>query len=220
MDKKKLSSKTEKSETNLAELEEENISSPEKSFWKSALSFGLEIFKTVIISLAIILPIRYFVIQPFMVDGASMEPNFYDKQYLVINEISYRFNEPTRGEVVVFKNPQNIKEFYIKRVIGLPGETIRIESGQIYIKPKNKEKFVQIDESDYLPESLRTSGNINDLELKENEFFVLGDNRANSKDSRVLGPVQKELIMGKVWIRGFPFPEVRIFDFSEYDYGL
>lgn len=199
---------------------ESNPPESNNNFWKSALSFGLEIFKTVIISLAIILPIRYFVIQPFMVDGASMEPNFYDKQYLVINEISYRFNEPNRGEVVVLKNPQNTKEFYIKRIIGLPGEEIKIESGQVYIKKEGSKKFIQIDEFDYLPEDTETFGNISNLKLKENEYFVLGDNRRNSKDSRNLGPIDRELIIGKVWIRGFPIKDAQFFDFSEYDYGL
>jgi len=193
---------------------------PQKSFWKSFFSFSLEILKTVIISLAIILPVRYFVIQPFMVDGASMEPNFHDKQYLVINEISYRFNDPSRGEVIVFKNPENTREYYIKRVIGLPGEIIKIESGKIYIKKIGQNNFIQIDEIDYLPEDINTSGNIRDLELKDNEFFVLGDNRKNSKDSRILGPIDRELITGKVWLRGFPFKEATIFNFSEYDYGL
>jgi|GEM_PF-159297 signal peptidase I len=193
---------------------------PKTSFWKSALSFSLEILKTVIISLAIILPIRYFVIQPFMVDGASMEPNFYNKQYLVINEISYRFQEPSRGEVVVFKNPQNTKEYYIKRIIALPGETVKVEGGEIYVQEIAKDDFVQIKEFDYLPEDTKTFGNIQNLELGNDEYFVLGDNRKNSKDSRILGPIKRELITGKVWVRGFPFKEAQIFNFSEYDYGL
>ena len=202
------------------EIKEENNSIPKKSFWKSFFSFTLEILKTVIISLAIILPIRYFIIQPFMVDGASMEPNFHDKEYLVINEISYRFNEPNRGEVVVFKNPIDTKQYYIKRIVGLPGETIKIENSKVYIKGINKDDFIQIDESDYLPENTKTFGNIKGLKLEDDEFFVLGDNRKNSKDSRNLGPIKRELITGRVWIRGFPFKEATIFNFSEYDYGL
>lgn len=204
----------------LTSLNLENSPEPKVSFWKSALSFTLEILKTVIISLAIILPIRYFVIQPFMVDGASMEPNFYDKQYLVIDEISYRFNDPSRGEVVVFKNPNNTKQYYIKRVIGLPGEIIRINNGEVYIKEVDNTDFIQIDETDYLPEDLKTFGNVDNLELEEDQFFVLGDNRKNSKDSRNIGPITRDLITGKVWVRGFPLDEATIFNFSEYDYGL
>lgn len=202
------------------EIKEENNNLTKKSFWKSFFSFSLEILKTVIISLAIILPIRYFIIQPFMVDGASMQPNFHDKEYLVINEISYRFNEPDRGEVVVFKNPSNTKQYYIKRIIGLPGETIKIENSKVYVKEIDKDNFVEINEFDYLPVDTKTFGNIKNLELADDEFFVLGDNRKNSKDSRNLGPIKRELITGKVWVRGFPFKEATIFDFSEYDYGL
>lgn len=216
VEKKEIVSEVENN--NLGETPQSN--QPQKNFWKSALSFTLEILKTVIISLAIILPIRYFVIQPFMVDGASMEPNFYNKQYLVINEISYRFQEPSRGEVVVFKNPQNHREYYIKRIIGLPGEIIKVENGQVYIQEIGKDNFIQIEEIDYLPEDTKTFGNIHDLKLKNNEYFVLGDNRKNSKDSRILGPISRELITGKVWIRGFPIKEAQIFNFSKYDYGL
>ncbi len=216
MDEKKPSAQEEVVE----EIKEKNNNLPKKNFWKSFFSFTLEILKTVIISLAIILPIRYFIIQPFMVDGASMQPNFHDKEYLVINEISYRFNEPDRGEVVVFKNPTNTKQYYIKRIIGLPGETIKIENSKVYIKGINKNDFIQINESDYLPENTKTFGNIKGLKLKDDEFFVLGDNRKNSKDSRNLGPIKRELITGRVWIRGFPFKEATIFNFSEYDYGL
>ncbi len=214
----------EKQEEIINEISQEKeplkVSALKNSFWKSFFSFTLEILKTVIISLAIILPIRYFIIQPFMVDGASMEPNFYDKQYLVVDEISYRFNDPDRGQVVVFKNPQNTKQYYIKRIVGLPGETIKIKNSEIYIKEVGKKEFVKISELDYLPEDIKTFGNIDGLELKEDEFFVLGDNRKNSKDSRNLGPIKRELITGKVWVRGFPFKEATIFNFSEYDYGL
>lgn len=108
----------------------DNLPQPNK--WRERISFVLEIVKTVIISLAIILPIRYFLIQPFMVDGASMEPNFYNADYLIIDEISYRFKVPERGDVVVFKNPENTKEYFIKRVIGLPGETIKIQDGKVF----------------------------------------------------------------------------------------
>jgi signal peptidase I len=82
-----------------------------------------EFLKIVIVSLLIILPIRYFIIQPFYVKGASMEPNFHDREYLIIDEISYRFNEPQRGQVIVFRYPNNPQEYFIKRVIGLPGDT-------------------------------------------------------------------------------------------------
>ena len=110
-----------------------------------AKKFGLlvfEVVKVVLISLAIILPIRLFLVQPFYVEGASMEPNFYDKEYLIIDEISYRFNEPQRGEVVIFKNPKNTKIYFIKRVIGLPGETVEVIDGKIKINDKDRIKKI------------------------------------------------------------------------------
>jgi len=207
-----MKNKTEKDLTAIETTEKKS------HFWKSSLSFVLEIVKTVIISLAIILPIRYFVIQPFMVDGASMEPNFFDNEYLIINEISYRFTEPQRGDVIVFKNPENETQFFIKRVIALPKETIKIEEGDIYIRVQGGENFIKIDESDYLPETTQTFGNY-ELELKKDEYFVLGDNRRNSKDSRTIGPIKENLIMGKAWIRGFPIDRFSIFK-TDYNYGF
>lgn len=201
-------------------LDETSQEPKTRHFWRSFLSFALEITKTVIISLAIILPIRYFLIQPFMVDGASMQPNFHDKEYLIVDEISYRLSEPERGDVVVFKNPENHKEFYIKRVIGLPGESIKIEDGEIYIKAKDSDEFIKINELDYLPEEYKTFSYLKEADLKENEYFVLGDNRNNSKDSRIIGPINKSLITGKVWLRGLPLNKISTFDSSKFNYGL
>ena len=200
-------------------IEKQEITVPiKKNFWKSSLSFSLEIAKTIIISLAIIIPIRYFLVQPFLVDGASMQPNFYDNEYLIVDEISYRFNEPKRGEVIVFKNPEKKSQYFIKRIIGLPSETIKIEDGYIYIKKIDDGEFVKIDETNYLPEDTKTLGFSRTLKLQNDEYFVLGDNRANSKDSRILGPIQESLISGRAWIRGFPFNKITIFKYPDCDY--
>ncbi len=184
----------------------------------SALSFFLEIVKTVIICLAIILPVRYFLIQPFMVDGASMQPNFHDKDYLIINEISYRFQEPKRGEVIVFKNPDNVKQYYIKRVIAIPGETIKFQDGEVYIKQIGKNNFLKINENEYLPEDLKTDALETEIKLNSDEYFVMGDNRRNSRDSRVFGPLQRNLIIGRVLLRGFPFNNISLFNFDNYNF--
>ncbi|HNZ86513.1 MAG TPA: signal peptidase I [bacterium] len=186
----------------------DNLPQPNK--WRERISFVLEIVKTVIISLAIILPIRYFLIQPFMVDGASMEPNFYNADYLIIDEISYRFKVPERGDVVVFKNPENTKEYFIKRVIGLPGETIKIQDGKVFLKNINSGEFEQIQE-DYLPVNLQTIGVGRDIIIPDNHYFVLGDNRSNSRDSRYFGAISEDLITGKVLLRGYPFNRIKLF---------
>lgn len=170
--------------------------------------FVFEVVKVVIISLAIILPIRYFLVQPFVVDGASMEPNFYNKEYLVINEISYRFNQPQRGEIVIFKNPENPSVYFIKRMIGLPGEKIEIKKGVVYINDQLlPEPYLQhFSSADY---PARTLG--------PDEYFLMGDNRSNSHDSRNIGPVNKKYIIGKVWFRGWPLNRLNTFNLPNYN---
>jgi signal peptidase I len=163
-----------------------------------------EILKTVIIAFLIVLPIRYFLFQPFIVQGQSMEPNFESRDYLIVDEISYRFREPKRGEVIVFSFPQNPSQKHIKRIIGLPGETITIEQGKIIIS-KNSQTFV-LNEKKYLSPNTHTqSQKIKTITLKEDEYFVLGDNRENSLDSRYWGPLPRKNIIGRVILRVFPF---------------
>ncbi|MDD5251697.1 MAG: signal peptidase I [Patescibacteria group bacterium] len=174
-----------------------------RSFISSALEFGGEILHVVIISLAIIVPIRYFLIQPFYVKGASMEPNFYDHEYLIIDEISYRLDNPQRGDIVVFRYPNDPSQFFIKRVIGLPSERVVISDGRVRIFDQAHPDGYVLDESEYLAAGLRTSGD-KDVALKDDEFFLMGDNRAASMDSRIFGPVKREFIVGRVWFRGWP----------------
>jgi len=164
---------------------------------KYTLNFVWEILKIVIIALAIIIPIRYFLIQPFFVNGASMDPNFLDGDYLIIDEISYRFNEPQRSDVIVFRYPLDPSQFFIKRVIGLPNETIKIEDGKIFIYSEDTlDERIILDESAYLEDSY-TPGNL-EITLGNNEYFVLGDNRRYSVDSRFFGLIPRQNITGKV----------------------
>ena len=171
-------------------------------------SFLWETAKLAVISLVIILPIRYYIIQPFFVLGASMEPNFENGDYLIIDEISYRLNQPQRGDVIVFKYPNNPKQYYIKRIIGLPGEIIAISDEEIIIKNKeNLEGFVL--KEDYLS-GIATNGNIS-ATLGFDEYYVLGDNRGASSDSRMWGALKEEFIVGKALLRAFPFDKAGIF---------
>ena len=142
-----------------------------------------------------------FVFQPFLVRGESMEPNFHQGDYLVIDELSFRFRDPERGEVIVLKFPGDTSQRYIKRIIGLPGETVQVKDGQVALE-KNGEEIV-LNESWYLPLNLHTPGNT-DITLKENEYFMLGDNRAFSSDSRQWGVLERNLIVGRVLVRLFP----------------
>lgn len=166
--------------------------------------FLFDIIKLAVIAFLIVWPIHRFVFQPFYVVGPSMEPNFYDQDYLIVSKINYRLNEPARGQVVVFHPPENGKDYLIKRVIGLPGEKILIEKGSIYIVDSQNNRKQKLDESAYLTSGLTTPGKI-EVELRENEYYLLGDNRSMSMDSRSFGPVPRERITGLVFLRGWPF---------------
>jgi len=185
---------------------------------KNFFAYVFELIKVVVISLAIIIPVRYYLIQPFYVKGASMEPNFYDKEYLIIDEISYRFHEPARGDIIVFRYPRDPEEFFIKRVIGLPGERVQIKDGEVYIYNKENQNGVKLDE-EYLPANLKTYGlNEEITTLGASEYYVLGDNRNSSKDSRSFGAVDKKFITGRVILRGWPFNRIDVFSAPAYNY--
>ena len=186
-----------------------NQSSPKGSFFKEALVFFWELFKVVVISLAIIIPIRYFLIQPFYVKGASMEPNFLDHEYLIIDELSYRFRAPLRGEVVVFRYPLNPKDHFIKRIIGLPNETIKISEGQIIIYNDQNPDGLILEEGYLDSDSIAKGDKL--VVLKDDEYFLMGDNRIFSLDSRYFGPVIKKYITGRVLLRGWPISRFGFF---------
>lgn len=184
----------------------------QKPKWQAISEFFWEMVRVAIISLAIILPVRYFLIQPFYVKGASMEPNFFDHEYLIIDEISYRFSTPQRGDIVVFKYPKDPKQYFIKRVIGLPGEKIKIQDNKIYVNN------VILNEA-YLPSSTETLlplRGYGDVELASDEYFLLGDNRNQSLDSRIFGPVKRDFVVGRTWIRGWPFNKITVFNTPNY----
>lgn len=165
-------------------------------------SFILEIIEVVLVATAIVLPIRLFFAQPFFVKGESMHPNFIEGDYLIVDELSYKFREPQRGEVVVFRFPLNPSEFYIKRVIGLPGEDLEVKGGSVFIENDETKEWVKLNEQ-YLPPKQITIGNIR-MHLNDDEYFVMGDNRTASYDSRRWGPVTKKNIIGRAWVRAWP----------------
>ncbi|NCN07109.1 signal peptidase I [Candidatus Falkowbacteria bacterium] len=192
---------------------------PPKSRLKKTLEFVWEMTKITCISLVIILPIRYFLIQPFYVKGASMEPNFYDHEYLIIDEITYRFNEPKRGDIIVFKYPKDPRQFFIKRVIGLPGETVKIKDGLIFITSVDGQENVLSE--DYLPsdiENVLPVSGYGEVVLNNDEYYLMGDNRDQSLDSRVFGPVKADYIIGRTWLRGWPFNRLTLFNTPEYGF--
>ncbi len=172
--------------------------------------FLLELIKVSILAGITIGLVRYYLFKPFYVKGASMEPNFYEKEYLIIDELSYRFHEPKRGDVIVFKYPENPKEYFLKRIIGLPGERVKISEGRVIVYNDAHPEGFEIKES-YLPSDLLTAGD-KITALGPHEYYVLGDNRQNSHDSRRFGPVDRSLVVGRAWFRGWPFSRIQTFD--------
>lgn len=157
--------------------------------------------------------IRNFLIQPFLVSGASMEPNFGSGNYLIIDEITYRFREPQRGEVVVFRYPGNPSTYYIKRLIGLPGEKVEIRDGSVYIANSDNPEGAALEEN-YLPPGLKTTGS-SSVELSAGEYFVLGDNRNFSFDSRSWGKLPRENVIGLARLRLLPITQISAFSYKQ-----
>ncbi len=168
-----------------------------------------ELLKFAIIAIPIVLLIRTYVIGPFVVSGASMDYTFTNGQYLIVDELSYHFNSPKRGEVVIFKYPLDTKRFYIKRVIGLPGETVSIANGTVTVTGSEYPRGHILNEP-YIDQTNKKNDTLT-TKLGEDEYFVMGDNRAGSSDSRIWGPVEKDLIVGRPLLRLFPINKVDAF---------
>jgi signal peptidase I len=146
-----------------------------------------------------------------------MEPTFHTHEYLIVDEISYRIGKPARGDVIVFRYPRNPQEYFIKRLIGLPGETVEIKNGNVYIYNDKHPNGIVLEE-EYLDPDVETHGfSQQKVELEQNEYFMLGDNRNSSKDSRNFGPVKESFIVGQVFFRGWPFDKAGFFENPEYD---
>ena len=197
-------------EDNNSENKDEN-----KSFFSEMKDFSLETIKIIVISLIIIVAVRTYVMQPCCVSGKSMEPNFHDGDYLIVDEISYRIDEPKRGDVIIFRYPRNTKEFFIKRIIGLPGERVEIRDSRITIYNNENQKGIMLDEDIYIPLDTKTTGNY-DMILKSDEYYVLGDNRSASADSRIWGALEEHFIIGKAWIRAWPVGDFSVFEGVSY----
>ncbi len=178
-----------------------NTSVPKKSKFKKFLEDGWDLLKFAVIALAVVIPIRMWIAQPFVVSGESMYPTFDNGQYLIVDEISYILGSSHRGDVVIFRYPGDTKRFFIKRIIGLPNEKITILNGEITITNKDHPDGFKMVEP-YINEKEFTGG---EYTTKDNEFFVMGDNRNRSSDSRTWGILPQKLMIGKAFLRLIPF---------------
>ncbi len=167
-------------------------------------SFFKELITYAVIALVIVVPVRMWIAQPFVVSGSSMDTTFKDGEYLIVDEITYRFKEPARGDVLIFKYPQNPSKYFIKRLIGLPGETVTVKNDVVTIINTDHPQGIALNEP-YIHS--KTFGDVN-ITLSDDEYFVMGDNRLVSSDSRVWGPLPKEDLIGRPIIRLLPFSRI------------
>lgn len=168
---------------------------------KDTLRFAL-------IALLIVIPVRWFVAQPFIVRGTSMVPTFENNEYLIVDQVTYRFEEPKRGDVIIMRYPKDPKTFFIKRIIGLPNETVEIQGKRVIIRKDGVEAFTL---SEPYIEATRTRNEYKSYTLGSDEYFVMGDNRYASSDSRSWGNLPKKDVVGRAVLRLFPPSRITVF---------
>lgn len=197
------------------EVEEHKITGTEKvaSTFASIGQFLLSFLETIVVALVISIVLYLFIMTPHEVIGSSMYPTYKDGEYLMANKIQYKFSEPKRGDVIIFKYSDT--QDFIKRIIGLPGDQVMLKDGYIYINGN------KLDESGYLDSSVYSNGGEylhegETITVSEGQYFVCGDNRQHSSDSRTFGPIEKAVIKGKAWIVYFPFSNFRLAQHESY----
>jgi len=162
----------------------------------------IELFQTLVIFATIAIIIYWLIAQPHKVSGASMFPNFKDGDFIITDKLTYKFGEPKRGDVVVFKNPRDESEGFIKRIMGLPGDRIKVENGHVYINGKMvNEGFLK---SDVITPGGSFMHEGQEIVVQPGEYIAMGDNRQHSSDSREWGFVTKKEIIGRVFLRYWP----------------
>lgn len=170
--------------------------------WSDTLKFAL-------IALLIVVPVRWFIAQPFIVRGESMQPTFENNEYLIVDQLSYRFHEPQRGDVIIMRYPKDPKTFFIKRIIGLPNETVEIQGKNIMVRQGVGGEAITLDESFIAPERMREEYKV--YTLGPDEYFVMGDNRIASSDSRIWGNLPRKDIVGRAYLRLWPLNRINLF---------
>ena len=174
------------------------------SRWQGAAEFGKFVFLVV----AIVVVVRVFIAQPFIVSGTSMVPTFQDRNYLIVDELTYDFKPPQRGDVIVFHPPIDLSAYYIKRVIGVPGDTVTIKNSVVTITNASHPDGLVLTEPYITPDAPDDNFSVT---VPAGQYFVMGDNRPASFDSRKWGLLPAKLITGRVFLRLFPAKEISVF---------
>ncbi|OGI77422.1 signal peptidase I [Candidatus Nomurabacteria bacterium RIFCSPHIGHO2_02_FULL_33_12] len=163
-----------------------------------------DIIKFMLLAFIIVIPIRMFIAQPFLVNGRSMDPTLKNHDYLIVDELSYHIREPKRGEVIIFRFPGNTKEHFVKRLIGIPGDTIRIIDGTVTVITKDGKRVLL--EEPYVKNHSYES--LVDIVVPDGQLFVMGDNRSESYDSRMWRFLPRDLATGRALVRLYPFNNI------------
>ena len=169
-------------------------------------NFFKELIKFIVIALIIVIPLRAYIAQPFIVSGVSMDPTFISGQYLIVDQVTYHFQAPKREDVIIMRYPRDPKTFFIKRIVGLPGETLSVKGGIMTVKSKNHPEGMKIDDS-HAKKPVPTTDDF-EITLGNTEYFVMGDNRRESSDSRVWGPLEEKYIVGRLLLSLLPFSRI------------
>ena len=180
---------------------------------KRESSFFMEIVKFTILAIIVVVPFRLFIAQPFVVSGASMDPAFETGEYLIVDQVSYKFDEPERKAVIIFKYPRDPSKYFIKRIIGLPGETVEIHGTTVTIKNSEYPDGFNLEEKYIAPKNKKQENIV--ATLKSGEYFVMGDNRLGSSDSRMWGPISEDSIIGRPFVRLLPLSRFDVFPGKE-----
>lgn len=185
----------------------------DESFGSKLKSNIIELIEFIAIMAAILVVIRFFVAEPHKVSGSSMVPNFHDADFIITNKLAVKLGGLERGEVIILTNPRNNDQVFIKRIIGLPGERVRLLNGLVYLNGKPLSE-------PYLPQDIKTPGESflqdgEEVVVPNNQYFVMGDNRTASSDSREFGPISKELIIGQAFLRYWPLNQLGFISIGE-----
>lgn len=181
---------------------------------KKVVAFFFDFLETIVVALSIFVVVYLFLFQPHEIKGNSMEPNFHNNEYILTDKISYRFREPQRGEVIIFKAPGNPDVDYIKRIIGLAGDKVKVLNGKVYVNDQQLPEAYLAESTPLLPASSMQEGI--PISVPEGELFAMGDNRPHSSDSREFGPIPISSIIGKAFLRYWPINQFTIVSKAEY----